>query len=1011
MRVFVPVVPDRDLTVQSPFQSRKHYDEAKLQDLVKSIEAVGQIADPKARLVTASLIGLDLTDETERVYCGFPDSSIEDELRTSGWLVQFAVGHRRREAWRRVWQRHAERAGDLVEGAGVLGIEGVPVGHMPVDLEPLSIEEMARMEQDENDKREPVSAVERAEGWEARIEILGMTHEDIADEYGYSRPAVTNTMRLLKLPETVRQMVRDGRIASESKARALVPLWSLDGEAERIAKEADHACDGTDTRLGIAEAAIEATSAADVTVIVDAFLRDVELAVAEAQREREPQIFQPEVTEPVDQVGPESGAPHGDILDEWSEELERVRQAYTTADAWRSQPSDVQEAGLVVLASTIDRLQRAAADLRTLEETAPASLNENQRGTLDRVRRGIEADLQTYRAEVDRRSSAASVPAASSPAVSAPGDEWDDDDGAGLGRVVETVGAEMGVAPLPEADEEDGPIMVPYDYHGQVVQVESVDGFQHDGTNYEVCRSVVHVRDGEPVYGHQFSVVDQQGTPVVTTWPSIDAAIERARESLDALADPGPLPEADEDLATEERTAPATGFPTVEVVGDTLVEPEPTTLAAALRLPSPVLDEPHLWNAPRPRWPEGHERDGKQLLSREIYDTLEAHHLPTLDRYGVDAVSKSSVKEDITYSARRAVQHVANLRCAYVLTTPQLDALAAWADVQIAAWKGGKTYEWDWFKSSPVAAGERPMAVAAIRVRDEMLLVQAAGVLEGDALDQFEAGMLRALASFVYHLFYASTLEPPADGAQEAEPSGPVGEAGVTAPGRRSDSASGGTSPANASRLPEGPASEEDKAPPPVPGDIEPSLDRALAFDGVARVAVQLGTGFTEFGVDRFFDHLGHQWAVVPATGRAARAADDLLWNVVHVGAGMGLGLAAETLGEAEAAARTLLDGKGREAIDTAIERCRSRFGIPVEAEDVSTETSGAADVVDEAALRALLAGDASHVGTVSLATLIRFRRTPDQVRVDPGVHERVVTEIRRREAAETAPEVATVDA
>ncbi|PAP79646.1 hypothetical protein B1759_15110 [Rubrivirga sp. SAORIC476] len=935
MRVFVPVVSDRDLTVQSPFQSRKHYDEGKLLELVQSIEAVGQIADPKARLVNANLLGLELTDETERAYSGFPDCSIENELRTSGWRVQFAVGHRRREAWRRVWQRHAERARDLVEGAGVVGIEGVPVGHMPVDLEPLNVEEMARMEQDENDKREPVSAVERAEGWEARIEILGMTHDDIADEYGYSRPAVTNTMRLLKLPEQVRQMVRDGRIASESKARALVPLWSLDGEDERIAREADLACDGTDTRLGIAKAAIEATSAADVTVLVEAFLRDVELAAAEAQREREPEIFQPEETEPVDQVGPESGAPHGDILDEWSEELERVRQAYTTADAWRSQPSDVQEAGLVVLASTIDRLQRAAADLRTLEETAPASLTENQRGTLGRVRRGIETDLQTYRAEVDRRSAAASAPAASVPA-----DEWDDD-GAGLGRVVETVGADLGVAPM----------------------------------------------------------------------------------ATDDAPTPGPLPEADEDLAIEERTSPATGVPAVEVEGDTLVEPEPATLADALRLPSPVLDEPHLWSAPRPRWPEGHERDGKQLLSREIYDLLEAYHLPTLDRYGVDAVSKSSVKEDITYSARRAVQHVANLRCAYVLTTPQLDALAAWADVQVAAWKGGKTYEWDWFKSSPVAAGERPMAVAAIRVRDEMLRVQAAGILEGDALDQFEASMLRTLASFVYHLFHASTQETPTDIGQEAEPSGPVGEAaGVPAPDRQSDSASGGTSQAIAGRHPEGSAPDEGSEDPgPADGaeheaheatdETHEGVSRARAFEGVARVPVQLGNGFTEFGVERFFDHLGHQWAVVPATGAAADAAEDLLWNVAHTGAGMGLRIAAESPGEAEAAARTLLDGKGREAIDTAIERCRSRFGVPVETEDVSTETSGAADVVDEAALRALFAGDASHVGTVSLATLIRFRRNPDQVRVDPDVHERVVREIRRREAAETVPEVATVDA
>jgi ParB family chromosome partitioning protein len=50
-----------------------------------------------------------------------------------------------------------------------------------------------------------------------------MTQEQVADRVGKSRPAVSNTLRLLQLPETVREMVDSGEL-SAGHARALVGL-------------------------------------------------------------------------------------------------------------------------------------------------------------------------------------------------------------------------------------------------------------------------------------------------------------------------------------------------------------------------------------------------------------------------------------------------------------------------------------------------------------------------------------------------------------------------------------------------------------------------------------------------------------------------------------------------------------------------------------------------------------------------------------------------------------------
>ncbi len=75
----------------------------------------------------------------------------------------------------------------------------------------------------ENIQRENLTALEAAQAYERLQEEFGLTHEQIAERVAKSRVAVTNTIRLLKLPEPVLQALQDGRI-SEGHARALLGL-------------------------------------------------------------------------------------------------------------------------------------------------------------------------------------------------------------------------------------------------------------------------------------------------------------------------------------------------------------------------------------------------------------------------------------------------------------------------------------------------------------------------------------------------------------------------------------------------------------------------------------------------------------------------------------------------------------------------------------------------------------------------------------------------------------------
>lgn len=92
---------------------------------------------------------------------------------------------------------------------------------VPVVIRELSDVETMEIAIIENLQREDLNPIEEAEGLQALIDRCGFTQEEVAVSVGKSRPAIANALRLLKLPQEIRDMTRDGQI-SAGHARALL---------------------------------------------------------------------------------------------------------------------------------------------------------------------------------------------------------------------------------------------------------------------------------------------------------------------------------------------------------------------------------------------------------------------------------------------------------------------------------------------------------------------------------------------------------------------------------------------------------------------------------------------------------------------------------------------------------------------------------------------------------------------------------------------------------------------
>ena len=87
----------------------------------------------------------------------------------------------------------------------------------------------------ENLQREDLNPIEEAEAFHRLHETMGYTQQEIAEAVGKDRTTVANSLRLLKLPSTVRQQVLSGELTM-GHARALLALDSTE-EIEKLGRE------------------------------------------------------------------------------------------------------------------------------------------------------------------------------------------------------------------------------------------------------------------------------------------------------------------------------------------------------------------------------------------------------------------------------------------------------------------------------------------------------------------------------------------------------------------------------------------------------------------------------------------------------------------------------------------------------------------------------------------------------------------------------------------------------
>lgn len=162
-----------DLKVASiganPFQPRRRFDDEALSELADSIRANGIIQPVLVRKVAA------------------------DDY-------QLVAGERRLRA------------------AHLVGLETVPA-----ILRDYDDREMMELALVENIQREDLNPIDEARAYEALIEKVGLTHEQLSERVGKQRSSITNSLRLLGLPPEVLEMVSRGTL-SAGNGRALLGL-------------------------------------------------------------------------------------------------------------------------------------------------------------------------------------------------------------------------------------------------------------------------------------------------------------------------------------------------------------------------------------------------------------------------------------------------------------------------------------------------------------------------------------------------------------------------------------------------------------------------------------------------------------------------------------------------------------------------------------------------------------------------------------------------------------------
>ena len=176
----------------NPFQPRKEFDEAKLADLARSIRQYGVI---QPLTVTRKEVEKD-------------DGGLATEY-------ELIAGERRLRA------------------AKIAGVSSVPVlirAEFDDDKTKLEIAII------ENLQREDLNPVDRAKAFDQLVRQFGFKHVEVAEKIGKSREYVSNSIRLLVLPQAIQDALSEGKI-NEGHARPLLMLSDRPQEQEVLFRE------------------------------------------------------------------------------------------------------------------------------------------------------------------------------------------------------------------------------------------------------------------------------------------------------------------------------------------------------------------------------------------------------------------------------------------------------------------------------------------------------------------------------------------------------------------------------------------------------------------------------------------------------------------------------------------------------------------------------------------------------------------------------------------------------
>ena len=180
-----------DRIMPNPKQPRQVFDEDEMAELVHSIKEIGVLQPVVVRPAVAGP-GADAADD-------------------EGARYELIMGERR---WR------------ATEQAGLATI--------PAIVREAADDDLLRDALLENLHRSQLNPLEEAAAYQQLLDDFGCTHEELATRIGRSRPQISNTLRLLRLPPLVQRRVAAG-VLSAGHARALLALD--DGAAmERLAQ-------------------------------------------------------------------------------------------------------------------------------------------------------------------------------------------------------------------------------------------------------------------------------------------------------------------------------------------------------------------------------------------------------------------------------------------------------------------------------------------------------------------------------------------------------------------------------------------------------------------------------------------------------------------------------------------------------------------------------------------------------------------------------------------------------